>query len=107
MTDMIVVYITCEDKGQAENISMHLLKKRLVGCTNIIDGAQSQFFWPPKSHAIDETHETILLCKTVQSKWKTVEKEVVRLHSDDIPCIFAIPVAHVSKKYYDWLVGEL
>lgn len=33
---MILVYITCESKEQAEDIGRQLLKKRLVGCINII-----------------------------------------------------------------------
>ncbi len=64
---MILIYITCESREQAEDIGRHLLKKRLAGCINIIPG----------------------------------------MHSYDNPVIFALPILHMSKKYADWLTGEL
>jgi uncharacterized protein involved in tolerance to divalent cations len=45
--------------------------------------------------------------KTVESKYEALESEVHTIHSYDVPCIFAIPVKRVAKKYYDWLVGEM
>ena len=38
---MILIYITCESREQAEDIGRHLLKKRLAGCINIIPGMHS------------------------------------------------------------------
>lgn len=104
---MILVYITCEDKEEAEKIGNALLKKRLVACVNIIDSAHSMYLWPPGKNRIEEASETILLCKTLESKWNTLEKEVLRLHSYSNPMIYAIPVVHVTKKYYAWLSEEL
>lgn len=104
---MILVYITCEDKEEAEKIGTALLKKRLVACVNIIDQAHSMYFWPPGKNRIEEATEAILLCKTLESKWIALEKEVLKLHSYSNPMIYAIPVVHVTKKYYDWLTSEL
>jgi len=65
------------------------------------------FFWPPKSGKIDETKEVVLIAKTTEDKYKELENEVHKIHTYDVPCVIAIPVAHVSKKYSDWLIGEL
>lgn len=107
MTPMILVYITCESRTQAEDIGRHLLKKRLVGCINIISGMHSLFFWPPGKDYIEETSESILLCKTIEKYYKAIEKEVLKIHSYSNPAIFALPITHMSKKYTDWLNGEL
>ena len=107
MEKLISVYITCEDLEEADKIAQHLLKKRLAACVNIVDPVHSLFLWPPKKHHIDETTEAILLCHTLESKYKEIEKEVLKIHSYDNPAIFASPITHVSKKFHDWLVGEL
>ncbi|MFH2085816.1 MAG: divalent cation tolerance protein CutA [bacterium] len=35
MSDLLMVYITCESVKQAKSISKHLLTKRLCACVNI------------------------------------------------------------------------
>ena len=105
--EMITVYITCEDLEDADKIARHLLKKRLVACVNIIDPIHSLYFWPPKKGRIEESQEAVLLCHTLESKYKAIEKEVLKIHSYTNPTLFASPISYVSKKYHDWLVGEL
>lgn len=67
MSNLITIYITCEDLEEAKKIGNHLLKKRLIACVNIIEQVHSQFFWPPKKNHIDETTESVLLCHTLDS----------------------------------------
>lgn len=107
MTDMILVYITCSSPEEAKKIGMHLLEKRLCGCINIIPGMNSVYFWPPKTGKFEEEHETILIVKTLDKKFADVEREVKTIHASDTPCIIAIPVTNVSKKYYEWIKGEI
>lgn len=107
MTDMLLVYITCESVDQARQIGKHLMEKRLCACVNIFPDMQPMFFWPPKSGTIDESKEVVLIAKTIESKYQGLEDEVHKIHTYDVPCVFAIPVQHVAKKYYDWLVGEI
>ncbi len=104
---MILVYITCKDSDEAKKIGTHLLDKRLCGCINIIPGMNSVYFWPPKTGKFEEGHETILIVKTLGKKFSDVERQVKAVHSSDTPCILAIPVANVSKKYYEWIKGEI
>lgn len=104
---MILVYITCESREQAEDIGRHLLKKRFAGCINIIPGMHSLYFWPPGKNYIEESDEVILLCKTIERHYKEIEKEVLKVHSYRNPAIFALPILHMSKKYTAWLTGEL
>lgn len=107
MKHAILLYALCEDKREAEDISRVLLTKHLVACTNIIHPVSSEFFWPPGGKALTKTNETLLLAKTLDFKWKTIEKEILKIHSYDNPAILAIPLSHVTKKYYDWVVSEL
>lgn len=106
-TNMILVYITCESKEQAEDIGRALLKKRFVGCINIIPGMRAAYLWPPGKDYIEEADEVILLCKTTEKHYAAVEKEVLKLHTYTNPAIFALPITHMSKRYADWLTKEL
>ena len=107
MTDMILIYITCNNEEEANKIGNHLLKKRLGACFNIINGMKSTYWWPPKSNKIEESNETILIVKTLENKFDEVEKEVLKIHSSDTPCLIAIPTVNVAKKYFEWIKGEI
>lgn len=104
---MILIYVTCNSKVEAEKIGKSLLKKRLCACINILPEIDAQYFWPPKVDKIAMGKETVLLVKTVEEKYEEVESEITKLHSDDTPCIFAVPISHVSQKYSRWLQGEI
>ena len=105
--DLLMVYITCESIEQAKSIGKHLLEKRLCACINIYPEMYPMFFWPPKAGTIDESKEVVLIAKTTEKHYAALEAEVHKVHTYDVPCVIAIPTAHVSQKYYDWLVGEL
>jgi periplasmic divalent cation tolerance protein len=107
LSGLILVYITCGNLAEAKKVGQHLLEKRLAGCINIFPHMQSAYFWPPKSGKIEEAKEVVLIAKTIKSKYKALEKEIYKIHSYQNPCILAIPVELVAKKYYDWLKGEL
>lgn len=104
---MILIYITCHDEEEAKKIGMHLLKKRLCACFNMVGGMKSACFWPPKSNKIEESNETILIIKTIENKFDAIEKEVLKIHSSDTPCLIAIPTVGVAKKYHEWIKGEI
>lgn len=107
MTDMILIYITCDNEEEAKKIGMHLLKKRLSACFNIVNNMKATYWWPPKSDKIEESNESILIVKTVENKFDEVEKEVLQIHSSDTPCLIAVPAVKVASKYYQWIKGEI
>lgn len=104
---MILVFITCKNKKEAEKIGLVLLKKRLAACFAVIPRVFSFYFWPPKKGRIEKTIEAILLVKTLKKKFSQVEREVKRLHSYTVPFIGEIPVERVYRPYLEWLKGEI
>ena len=107
MTEMILIYVTCESVKQAKQIARHLMKKRLCACVNIFPNMIPMFFWPPKSGKIDESKEVVMIIKSLELKYKLIEKEIIKIHTYDTPCIIAMPVKFVAKKYFNWLKGEI
>ena len=96
--NFILVYITNPTRKEAQKISRHLLKERLIACANIFE-SQSFYWWKEK---IKESKEFILIVKTIQSRFEKIKKEVEKIHSYSIPCIIKIPVSS-NKKFSIWL----
>ncbi len=101
MTKLITVYITTKDKKQAEQISMHLLKKRLIACSNTFP-LSSMYWWKNK---IVHDKEFGMLCKTQNKHFSRIKKEVERIHTYEIPCIEKIN-SDANKKYKQWIEKE-
>lgn len=104
---MIIVYITCESKNQAYKIGEYLLRKRLSACVNIFENMTSISWWPPKKNQLAKDKEVVLIVKTIEKKFKEIEKEVIKIHSYETPCVFSIKVDKASKSYLNWLRGEI
>lgn len=96
---MLAIYIPCKDKQQAMDISVHLLKKKLIACANIIPST-SVYAWQGK---LETNDEHILLAKTTDKKYKAIEKAVLALHSYTCPCITAWKISHVNSAYKKWV----
>ncbi|MBW2966233.1 divalent-cation tolerance protein CutA [Candidatus Woesearchaeota archaeon] len=99
---MIIEYIVCKNKAEAEKIVNHLLKKKLIACANIFP-INSLYKWKGK---LQKDKEFVLLAKTQKNKLYSLEKEVKGIHSYEIPCILQIN-AKANKEYERWLKNEL
>lgn len=104
---MILVFVTCKNKKEAEKIGTALLEKRLAACIVVIPGVLSQYWWPPKKNKIEKSREAILLVKTLRKKFLQAEHQIKKLHSYTVPLIAEIPVSRVNQEYQKWLEDEL
>jgi len=95
---MVLVYITCKDKKEAETISMHLLKERLIACANMFS-IKSMYWWEGK---IEAQKEIVIIAKTLEKNYNKIKEEVSRLHSYTIPCILKI-TAEANESYDKWV----
>lgn len=99
---MIFVYITCRDREEAEKISKHLLKKRLIACANFFP-IESLYWWKGK---IEKSKEFVIIAKTLEMHYPKIKKEVRAIHSYEIPCIEKIKT-DANSEYRKWLKSEL
>ena len=99
---MTLMYITCKDKGEARKISNHLLKKRLVACSNMWP-IESLYWWKGR---IVNGKEYVILAKTLKKNVKRIRKEVKNIHSYEIPCIMDID-AGANKDFLGWVKKEV
>ena len=59
-----MVYVACKDNEEAEKISNHLLKKRLIACANTFP-VKSIYRWKNK---INKDNEIVVLAKSLKEK---------------------------------------
>ena len=99
---MTLAYIVCKDAVEAENISLHLLKKRLIACANIFP-IRSMYWW--KGKMMNEA-ENVIIAKTNEGNFNKVVNEVKKIHSYEIPCILKIN-SSANKEFEKWADKEM
>lgn len=104
LTDMVIIFVTCKNKKDAERTGASILKKRLAACFVVIPRVESSYWWKGK---VAKANEAVLLAKTIKKHFLKIEHEVKKLHSYKVPCILEIPVSRASKIYLKWLNAVL
>ncbi len=99
-----LIYITTENKMEAERIGRILVEERLAACVNIIDGMNSIYRWEGK---IMQDTETVLIAKTVQDKVSALTERAKALHSYDCPCVVALPIQDGNESFLNWVAEEV
>jgi periplasmic divalent cation tolerance protein len=97
----IIIYITNPNLKTAKKISMHLIKKRLVACSNIFP-INSLYWWKGK---IQNSKEVVSIVKTKKENYNKVKNEVKKIHPYETPCIMKIN-AQANKDYEKWILKE-
>jgi len=103
MPSFLSVYITAPSRELAEKIARALVEERLAACVNIISGSRSIYRW--KGH-VEAASEVVLIAKSRAGLFEPLEKRVKELHSHEVPCIVAWPIAAGHQPYLDWLEKE-
>jgi periplasmic divalent cation tolerance protein len=103
MKEVIVIFVTCSSSQEAETIGNFLVENRLAACVNVIPDVKSIFFWKGK---ISEEREVLLIAKSRMDLFDSIQKEIKRLHSYEVPEIIALPVEAGSEEYLEWIRQE-
>lgn len=96
----IMIVCTTPTRAEAEAMAAVLLDRSLVACCNILDGVHSVFLW---KNQVQNEKEHIMLIKTDDSHYETIEETIKKMHSYEVPEIIALPIVKGSKEYLDWL----
>ena len=102
--DYVVVFITANTAGEAQQIAGLLLERRQAACVNIIPKVDSRFWWEDK---LDSAQESLLVVKTKASLLPEIIKSVKGIHSNTIPEIIAMPIVGGHQDYLEWIENEV
>ena len=88
-----------DDIDIAKQITKSLLEKRLVSSVQQKE-ISSSYWW---NNQIETSHEYLLEMKTKESLYKEVEQEIRKLHTYEIPEIYAEEVKEGLPEYFKWI----
>jgi periplasmic divalent cation tolerance protein len=103
-TDNIVVLVTTISPEEAQKIAGLLLSQRKVACVNILNEAQSMFWWKGR---IETTKESLMIIKSKRAQLDDIVSITKSVHSYEVPEIIALPIIGGSAEYFGWLDKEL
>ena len=90
-SDIRWTYITVSNREEARNIGQTLVEEKIAACVNLLAPMESIYLW---NGEMQQDQETVLIAKTTAQMMPTLTRRVKELHSYEVPCILAIPVAH-------------
>lgn len=100
---MILVFVTFENKKDAEKVIEYLVNNHIVACGQYFP-VQSTYFWKGKRVQCEE-FESVL--KTKDEKFNDIELAIKKLLPYEIPQIISIKAEKANKKYLEWVDREV
>ena|SRR3989344_5964270 len=99
----VVLFLTCADEREADEITDALLRKKLVVCIKKTK-VESSFLFKGKTDAADEV---MLIMDSIEKNFSAIENEVRKIHSYETFVLLASPVIKSSKGINGWIKTEL
>ena len=100
MNNYIAIFVTTNDKEEAERICQLLLNEHLIACANIVGPVTSFFYWVGKA---EKAEECLIVMKSSRDLFDQITEHVRRSHSYEVPEVLAVPIVKGSKAYLDWM----
>lgn len=100
---LILLYVTTSGEEEAAMIGRTLVIERLCACANVIAGVRSFYRWEGK---VEDDREAVLIAKTTDDRAAAATDRIKALHSADLPCVVALPVAGGNIPFLDWVAAE-
>ena len=94
-----IISTTTDTKENATIISASLLNKELVACVQS-SVTQSAYKWQEK---IVESEEILIHFKTKKSLFDAIKKEILAVHTYDVPEIIMVPLLNANIEYLQWI----
>ena len=94
-----VVYTTVDNIEAAQNLSKIVLETRLAGCSNIIPGGSSMYYWQDK---LECSQEVYILFKTINEKATMLASFIAKHHPYSLPAILSFE-ANALDNFHQYL----
>jgi periplasmic divalent cation tolerance protein len=96
----LLILCTCPDQATAQTIANQLVDQALAACVNILPGLTSIYQWRGKR---ETAQEHLLLIKTTDEAYKTLEQAITELHPYELPEVIAVPITQGLNGYLQWI----
>lgn len=98
----ILILCSVPDTEVGLRLSRILVEQSLVACGQVLPKITSIYRWENK---VCEETESLLLLKTLKSKYKDIEHFLITNHPYSTPEIVGIEIDQINKKYLDWMLS--
>lgn len=92
---------TCPDLATAHLLAERLVQEDLAACVNIIPSVISVYKWQGQ---IEQSQESQLFIKTVESNLAKIESLLSEHHSYELPEFIVLDISTGNQGYLDWLI---
>jgi periplasmic divalent cation tolerance protein len=99
-----LVLCSCPDEATAINIAENIVAQRLAACVNILPESYSIYHWQGN---VESAKEHMMLIKTLQSHYPSLEKVITSLHPYDVPEIISIDINSGLPHYLKWIESSI
>lgn len=97
------MYITAQNPAAAERLAAALVEERLAACANVLPGVRSVYRW---RGAVERAEEAALILKTRADRFEALRARVLELHTYEVPCVIAWPIARGHPAFLEWVAAE-
>ena len=104
MTEMLIVFTTFADAGDAARVVRALVEERLIACGSLLPGGRSLYRWQGE---VADQSEVVVLMKIRKQDWTALISRLHELHPYDTPECIAVRIAAGAPKYMAWLESAL
>lgn len=104
MSSRCIVYMTAADRAEALTIGRALVAEHLAACVNVLGEITSVYRW---EGAVQEDGEIAFIAKTTTDRVAALTERVKALHSYDVPCVVALPIADGNPDFLQWIGDEV
>ena len=99
----ITVFTTTDNLEEARKLAKTLVEQKLAACAQISE-IESFYTW---ENDVQNGQEFRIMFKTTKDKYKDMERAILKIHSYDLPAIYAVDVDALHKPYGDWVNESL
>ena len=102
-SNIIAVFTTADSLEDARKLATTLVEQKLAACAQISE-IESFYTW---KNNVQNDQEFRIMFKTTKEKYKDVKKAILKIHSYDLPAIYAVDVDELYKPFGDWVNESL
>jgi periplasmic divalent cation tolerance protein len=100
---LVMVYMTAASAAEAERIGRALVERRLAACANVLGPVRSFYWWDGK---VQDEAEVAFVAKTRAELVPELTAAVRAMHSYEVPCVAALPIADGNPDFLAWIEAE-
>ena len=100
--DVILIYVTHSDQNNADKVSDHLFRQKLIAEVNSFS-VNNTYVW---KGTLQKDEGIVTIYKTKPQNWLLTKEAIKSIHPDDAPCIIKLNGTS-NHAYGNWIMESV